>query len=64
MKPDEYEELTNYLYRTGIDHFIDLRKFKIAYRSLNFYWLFNLFNSEKTPYDINGYWSRLPISSR
>ena len=65
MKPDEYEELTNYLYRTGIDHFIDLRKFKIAGRALlNFYWLFNLFNLGKTPYDINGYWSRLPISSR
>ena len=40
MKPDEYEELTNYLYRTGIDHFIDLRKFKIAVRALlNFNWL-------------------------
>ena len=65
MKPDDQEELTNYLYRTGIDHFIDLRKFKIAGKALlNFYWLLNLFNLGKTPSDINGYWSKLPISSR
>lgn len=62
-KPDDHEELKNYLYRAGIDHFIDTRKFQLAGKKLlNLYWLFNLFNLNKTPSDINGYWSQLPIT--
>ena len=65
MKPDDQEELTNYLYRTGIDHFIDVKDFKAAGKSLlDFYWLLNLFNLGKTPSDINSYWSQLPISKQ
>ena len=62
-KPDDHEELKNYLYRAGIDHFIDSRKFQLAGKKLlNLYWLFNLFNLNKTPSDINGYWYQLPIT--
>ncbi len=62
-KPDDHEELKNYLYRAGIDHFIDTGKFQLAGKKLlDIYWLFNLFNLNKTPSDINGYWSKLPIT--
>jgi len=65
MKPENSHELTNYLYRTGIDHFIDGKEFKKAGKALlNFYWLLNLFNLGKTPSDINSYWSQLPISKQ
>ena len=64
MKPDDTPQLTNYLFRSGIDHFIDSRKFKIAGNALlNLYWLHSLFNLGKTPSDINGYWLKLPITS-
>ena len=65
MKPDDTPQLTNYLFRSGIDHFIDSRKFKIAGNALlNLYWLHSLFNLGKTPSDINGYWLKLPITSQ
>ena len=46
-KPDDHEVLKNYLYRAGIDHFIDSRKFQLAGKKLlNLYWLFNLFQAK------------------
>ena len=43
LKPENNQELTNYLYRTGIDHFIDAKDFKKAGKALlNLYWLLNL----------------------
>ena len=64
LKPDQIPNLTNYLYRTGIDHFIDEGELKKAGKALiNLNWLHSLFNLGKTASDINGYWSRLPITS-
>ena len=64
LNPEQIPNLTNYLYRTGIDHFIDEGEFKKAGKALlNFNWLHSLFNLGKTASDLNGYWSRLPITT-
>ena len=61
--PDQYPSITNYLYRSGIDHLIDAgNPKKAALKLLRFSWLENLFTLGKSPSDINGYWSRLPIT--
>ena len=65
LKPDDYPSLTNYLYRTGIDHLIDTGKLQEAgHALLNFDRLETLFALGKTPSDINGYWSKLPITTK
>jgi len=61
--PDQYPSITNYLYRSGIDHLIDAgNPKKAALKLLQFSWLENLFTLGKSPADINGYWSKLPIT--
>ncbi|MDC0882864.1 NACHT domain-containing protein [Litorivicinus sp.] len=63
--PDQYPSLANYLYRSGIDHLIDAKEFRKAARALlSFKWLENLFTLGKSPTDINGYWSQLPMTNR
>jgi hypothetical protein len=61
--PDQYPSISNYLYRSGIDHLIDVgNPKKAALKLLQFSWLENLFTLGKSPADINGYWSKLPIT--
>ena len=63
--PDQYPSLTNYLIRSAVDHLIDAKEFKKAARALlSFKWLENLFTLGKSPTDINGYWSQLPMTTR
>ncbi len=64
MNPDEEASISNYLYRTGIDHLIDAGKLKIAGEFLlDFDRLETMFTLGKTISDINGYWNKLPIST-
>ncbi len=64
MSPDEEASISNYLYRTGIDHLIDAGKLKTAGEFLiDFDRLETMFALGKTTSDINGYWNKLPIST-
>ena len=64
MSPDKEASISNYLYRTGIDHLIDAGELKKAGKFLlDFDRLETMFALGKSTSDINGYWAKLPISS-